>query len=104
MNYKKYLNSQVIDLPDTRDYKHEELFGTTEAKPTEYATILSPVLDQGNTMRCTLFSMEGAMTEQNAIEAQEKGEPDIYEQANPTRFLKEAIRKGFSEKVGWYIQ
>ena len=99
-----YQNSKVIDVPDVRDYKHEEIFGVQEARPSEHYTKISPVLDQGNTMRCTLFSVDGATTEQNAMEALEKGEPDIYGVANPLRYLKQAIRAGFSEKQGWSIQ
>lgn len=70
--YKKYEKSEILDLPDPRDYQHDELFGTTEAVPMEYYNKITEVLDQGRTMRCTLYSMEGAMTEQNAIEATEK--------------------------------
>jgi len=99
-----YKNSNVEDRPDERDYKHEELFGYNEGRPTEYYSKLSEVLDQGKTMRCTLYSMEWAMVEQNAIEANDEWEPDKYEKANPDRFLREAKRKGFSEKNGWYIQ
>jgi hypothetical protein len=96
----------AFDAPDERDLQLDELAGGI--KTTNYPTEIlpphiTPVLNQGNTMRCTLFSVAHAVNEMNWTEA-DKVWVD-YQQYNGLEYLNIAQSKyGYSEEKGGFVQ
>lgn len=100
-----YSNTTALDAPDERDFIYEELLGSSGSDlPDEILPDKkTPVLNQGKTSRCTLFSCAWAATEQNYWQAKSIG-VDEYPKLNGNEYVEDAIKLGFSEENGWYIQ
>lgn len=66
----------AVDLKDPRDYPHEEVFESGGAiLPSRVLHARSPILNQGRTMECTIFSATKAANELNGIEREKIGVP-----------------------------
>lgn len=100
-----YSQGTAKDLPDERDYIMEEMVsGDTDPLPEAVLPERGIViLNQGKTSRCSLFSAAGAATYQNYLQAKEIG-VDEYTKFNGNEYVEDAIKLGFSETDGWYIQ
>lgn len=94
----------VKDCPDERDFKFWAIVKPRTDVPEEILPdYKNEILNQGNTMRCTLFSPAGAI---NHMNRKEFGEFELtnYPRKTGVEYLEEAIKRGFSEVNGWYIQ
>lgn len=76
------MQDMAFDAPDERDIQMEELVGsiyTNDSVPDEILPdYKTPVLNQGRTKRCTLFSVSHAINEMNYIEANAVGVDTAY--------------------------
>jgi len=94
----------VKDCPDERDFKFWAIVKPRTDVPEEILPdFKNEILNQGNTMRCTLFSPAGAI---NHMNRKEFGEFELtnYPRKTGVEYLEEAIKRGYSEINWWYIQ
>jgi len=80
------VNNAAYDIPDARDYPDEEVFGSIDELPARVFHARSPILDQGKTMECTIFSATKWANEVNGIERETIGVP--YADSMSTEQLK----------------
>lgn len=103
MNLENY--NSALDLPDTRDIRSEQLFGSLpQVKlPRRVINDQTKPLSQGQRGACTVFGSSGALFEtmsQNLV----KNGLEYTQPYDPWTVWEEALKKGASDTWGWYIQ
>jgi hypothetical protein len=95
----------AFDAPDERDFRFGSVITKKVNVPDEILPdYKTPVLNQGRTMRCTLFSVSQGINEQNYEEAKRIGVSQ-YKTLNGTEYIPDAIRDfDYSEEKGGFVQ
>lgn len=97
--------SAAIDLPDSRDYTTEEIFGEVGGSvdlPSSFMLNKAPNLDQKNVGACTVFGSTNAFNEKYAYALPENV---IYEHPyDPWQAWDECKKRGASDERGWIFQ
>ena len=102
-NFENY--SAAIDLPDSRDYTSEEVFGEVGGSvelPSSFMLDKAPLLNQGQIGACTIFGSTNAFNEKYAYSLPENV---IYEHPyDPWKAWEECKKRGASDTRGWIFQ
>ena len=102
-NFENY--SAAIDLPDSRDYTSEEVFGEVGGSvelPSSFMLDKAPLLNQGQIGACTIFGSTNAFNEKYAYSLPENV---IYEHPyDPWKAWDECKKRGASDERGWIFQ
>lgn len=102
-NFENY--SAAIDLPDSRDYTQEEVFGEIGASvelPAQFMLNKAPQLYQGAIGSCTVHGSTNAFNEKYAHSLPSHV---MYEHPfDPWKAWEEAKKRGASDKDGWIFQ
>lgn len=97
--------SAAIDLPDSRDYTSEEVFGEVGGSvelPSSFMLDKAPLLNQGQIGACTIFGSTNAFNEKYAYSLPENV---IYEHPyDPWKAWDECKKRGASDTRGWIFQ
>jgi len=100
INLEKY--DFAVDLPDSRDLTHDEVFEETGMGeiPSRVILDIAPWLNQGSIGACTVFGSSMAYNETFAQRAKE----NYYQPYNPWDVWDEAKKRGAWDKTGWLFQ
>nr|DAV49564.1 MAG TPA: Cysteine protease [Bacteriophage sp.] len=97
--------SAAIDLPDSRDYTTEEIFGEVGGSvdlPSSFMLNKAPNLEQGNIGSCTIHGSTNAFNEKYAHALPENV---IYEHPyDPWKAWAECKKRGASDEKGFIFQ
>lgn len=97
--------SAAIDLPDSRDYTQEEVFGEVGATvelPSQFMLDKAPQLFQGSIGSCTVHGSTNAFNEKYAHSLSAN---TAYEHPfDPWKAWEEAKKRGASDTNGWIFQ
>lgn len=96
--------SAAIDLPDSRDYTSEEVFGEVGGSvelPSSFMLDKAPLLNQGQIGACTLF---GSLNAYNEKVKHAHDELSAITEEQAWAVWNECKRRGASDTRGWIFQ
>lgn len=103
IDFSKY--TWAKDLPDTRDFRSEELVGALPiiALPDKVVLDKTPYLNQWSRGACTVFGSSGAWFE-TLSQIMSSVNEQYTQPFDPWTVWEEALKRGASDTNGWYIQ